>query len=193
MNNERLKKIWDIAVIILLNLMLLCVAGDESARRLFRVSEYAYSALGDRSDEVERVQWQLKGLGYFDGEPDGFFGIITRSALKNFQTNTGLKPTGKADEETLEALKIRTVNPSCLGDTDYELLTRFAAAQCAGDSVYGKMSEIEMLLGAARSQTAPESIAAVLFQQGRYPCVEHSMLEKEPNEECRLAVYLLCG
>lgn len=46
-----------------------------------------------RCDEVVRLQLMLRELN-FALEPDGFFGPMTREAVKTFQARHGLKQTG---------------------------------------------------------------------------------------------------
>lgn len=58
-----------------------------------------------RSDEVVRLQLMLREMN-FALEPDGFFGPMTREAVKTFQACHGLKQTGtfgSADWDELEA------------------------------------------------------------------------------------------
>lgn len=55
--------------------------------------------------EVRRLQRRLNALGYLDRRTiDGKYGSGTRDAVKTFQTNNGLSPTGEADEATQKAL-----------------------------------------------------------------------------------------
>lgn len=70
-----------------------------------------------RSDEVVRLQLMLREMN-FALEPDGFFGPMTREAVKTFQACHGLKQTGcfgPADWDELEAcfsqLENRSVVP----------------------------------------------------------------------------------
>jgi peptidoglycan hydrolase-like protein with peptidoglycan-binding domain len=53
-----------------------------------------------------RVQRRLKDLGHDPGPIDGRLGLQTKGALKAFQTDYGLAPTGKIDAETRAALAL---------------------------------------------------------------------------------------
>jgi len=56
-------------------------------------------------DEViANVQTALQGAGYYYGEITGSLGVDTRTAIANFQRDTGLQITGAIDEGTVEAL-----------------------------------------------------------------------------------------
>ncbi len=50
------------------------------------------------------VQRQLAKRGYYKGSVDGQFGPASRDALSRFQKSQDLKPTGRIDEDTLDAL-----------------------------------------------------------------------------------------
>ena len=60
---------------------------------------------GDSGDEVRRLQRRLYTLYYIpEGVIDGKIGDKTEDAIREFQTNNRLEPTGVADEETQRAL-----------------------------------------------------------------------------------------
>lgn len=66
--------------------------------------------LNERGDAVERMQEQLKQLGYRDGRgnelnPDGHFGARTDEALRQFQRDQGIKDDGIAGPTTLGKLR----------------------------------------------------------------------------------------
>jgi hypothetical protein len=50
------------------------------------------------------VQHRLKALGYYEGEVDGANGRMTRAAVKHFQRDNHLNPTGVVDQHTDSAL-----------------------------------------------------------------------------------------
>lgn len=55
--------------------------------------------------DVMRLQRALGGLGYKIGAVDGMGGPLTETALRAFQLDQGIEPTGKLDPETAEALE----------------------------------------------------------------------------------------
>lgn len=59
-----------------------------------------------KSDKIMAVQKALNGDGFKLTE-DGFMGKHTRQALMKYQKANNLKPTGKADMETLAKLGIK--------------------------------------------------------------------------------------
>ncbi len=71
--------------------------GDETGPRY--VWEVKIGHL-DPVEEVTGVQARLNNLGYYCGECDGKLGPLTETALRAFQDDQGLDPTGEADEPT---------------------------------------------------------------------------------------------
>ena len=59
---------------------------------------------GSTGNDAKTVQSRLKELGYYQGTVDGKFERASVNALKNFQTNNGLKADGIAGTGTYEKL-----------------------------------------------------------------------------------------
>ena len=55
-------------------------------------------------ERVQEIQSALSRGGYYKGEPNGKLDGGTQDALKNFQADNGISPTGKIDALTLEKL-----------------------------------------------------------------------------------------
>ena len=62
-------------------------------------------ALGASSAEVDRLQRDLSGLGYMNAV-SGFFGPITRDAVRRFQFDNGIEPTGQYGPLTRAAMAV---------------------------------------------------------------------------------------
>jgi peptidoglycan hydrolase-like protein with peptidoglycan-binding domain len=60
---------------------------------------------GDRSSEVEALQQRLQKLGYFKANATGYFGGVTKEAVREFQKDQGLKPDGIVGKETQASLE----------------------------------------------------------------------------------------
>lgn len=60
----------------------------------------------DENDNVKIMQQRLFDLGYVDDEGNitGYYGDVSKEAVKNFQTKNGIKATGTADNATLVKL-----------------------------------------------------------------------------------------
>ena len=94
------------ALLLILTLMTLCAP-------LHGATGGAFSALAEEEDalklgmqdnwrdkRVHALQDRLAELGYFEGKSDGYFGYSTRNALRDFQEDQGMEPTGRLDDAT---------------------------------------------------------------------------------------------
>ena len=61
-------------------------------------------SVGMTGDEAARVEQRLFALGYMDAAPDDAFDDFSREALRLFQRESGLEPSGVADRETIDVL-----------------------------------------------------------------------------------------
>jgi peptidoglycan hydrolase-like protein with peptidoglycan-binding domain len=57
-------------------------------------------------EQMKLTQETLRDLGYISGPIDGIMGSGTAAALRAFQQRAGLQATGRANPETLAALRI---------------------------------------------------------------------------------------
>lgn len=64
----------------------------------------ASSKLGDRGNDVKKLQQALKILGYFSGSCDGIFGEQTETAVKKFQKSRSLSADGIAGKVTIKVI-----------------------------------------------------------------------------------------
>lgn len=75
------------------------------------------------SEQVEHAQAMLRGLGYEPGRSDGYYDLKTEIAVKAFQNEAGLQPSGKIDEKTAAALEQKIVQEIKDEDNDVQLRT----------------------------------------------------------------------
>jgi len=66
--------------------------------------EYFTLEKGMMGEPVKKLQRALRDAGYFDGKVDGYYGEDTVNAVKEFQSDKGLKRDGKAGPATLRYL-----------------------------------------------------------------------------------------
>ncbi|BAY61577.1 peptidoglycan-binding domain 1 [Calothrix brevissima NIES-22] len=63
-----------------------------------------YLTVGDSGDSVKSLEERLLQLGFFNGNPDGYYGEDTRQYVYAFQQYMRLTPTGNVDSQTWQAL-----------------------------------------------------------------------------------------
>ena len=82
------------------------IAGPQTLGLLYSGNAKYFSLYpGDRGADVETLQVRLKQLGYYTySEITGYFGTITKSALKEFQRQNGLAADGIAGKNTRAVL-----------------------------------------------------------------------------------------
>ncbi|MBW4559983.1 MAG: peptidoglycan-binding protein [Mojavia pulchra JT2-VF2] len=67
-----------------------------------------YLTIGDRGENVKAIQERLLQLGFFNANPDGYFGENTRAYVYAFQQYSRLNPTGVVDAQTWQALGLNS-------------------------------------------------------------------------------------
>lgn len=75
-------------------------------------------------DQIQNAQAMLKALGLQPGREDGYFDLQTEIAVKAFQKQAGLNPTGVLDEKT--AAKLEEEVTEKIRDEDNDLQLRVA-------------------------------------------------------------------
>ncbi|WP_107048580.1 L,D-transpeptidase family protein [Streptomyces sp. NRRL S-87] len=69
-------------------------------------------AEGTENDQVRELQARLRQLDYFKRSPTGFYGSMTATAVKGFQTKRQLTATGSVDQKTWDKLLGMTHEPT---------------------------------------------------------------------------------
>ncbi|MGM8212568.1 S41 family peptidase [Virgibacillus sp. W0430] len=73
------------------------------------------------SDKIKNIQIMLSGLGYDTDRTDGYFDQQTTAAVKEFQTDHSIKPTGDVDEKTASLIETKVVEKIRAGTDDQQL------------------------------------------------------------------------
>jgi peptidoglycan hydrolase-like protein with peptidoglycan-binding domain len=74
---------------------------------------------GDSGSEVTALQQRLQELGYFQGNATGYFGSVTKAAVKDFQQAKGLNPDGVVGANTEATLREpRQSSPQAASDSN---------------------------------------------------------------------------
>jgi peptidoglycan hydrolase-like protein with peptidoglycan-binding domain len=94
----------------------LAVNNPSSQNRPTNQAARNYLTIGDSGENVKAVQERLLQIGFFNANPDGYFGENTRAYVYSFQQYSRLNPTGIVDSQTWQALGL---NSSPIGDRSH--------------------------------------------------------------------------
>ena len=136
------------------------------------VCDMLYKGLssGDKSDNVSRLQARLYALGYLTKTTslDGEYGTTTVSAVKLFQTASGISATGAADTATLKALYSTEAKslPSSQKAADAGTSTSTSTSSSYLDSVPSGLASITGTLS-ANASSAEKLEYAIYLAQGK--------------------------
>lgn len=89
-------KVWVITLIFTILLSSMAQAAALGTRTL---------RIGTSGDDVTELQQLLKKIGYFNADPTGYFGSVTKTSVINFQSAYGLTKDGIAGTSTIHKLK----------------------------------------------------------------------------------------
>ncbi|MEH7342650.1 S41 family peptidase [Bacillus sp. JJ1532] len=73
------------------------------------------------NEQVKNAQEMLEGLGYGPGRSDGYFSESTETAVRAFQQQHDLKPTGAIDKKTASALEQAVIAEMKKEENDMQL------------------------------------------------------------------------
>jgi len=82
-------------------------------------------SVGSEGQQVYKLQYRLKDLGYFDDDPTGYFGRITQTSLMDFQQTAQLAQTGELDSKTNDVLYSDNAPEKPISTEDSEQDTAF--------------------------------------------------------------------
>nr|WP_289371187.1 cell wall hydrolase [Paenibacillus silvae] len=132
---------------------------------------------GIRSEHVVQLQEQLSELGYFDAGVTGYYGTITKSAVRKFQQAQGLSADGVAGPITLERLNKKV---KAEGET-LRQLAKLIHGEARGESFEGQVAVGAVVLNRVQSGEFPSSISEVIFQKGQFTAVDDGQFNLKPT------------
>lgn len=190
---RRAKALWQVLIIILLNVFVLSALAGQND---FTVN--ALSKMGSRGTEVRKIQERLKNWGYYSGSVDGIFGSKTKEAVIKFQRKHGLTPDGVAGPKTLEKLGLPTGGSSGGGggasNSDLNLLARIVSGEARGEPYAGQVAVAAVILNRIEHPSFPDTVAGVIYQRGAFDAVSDGQINRTPeNSAFRAAQDALNG
>lgn len=180
------KKVWQISIILLLNIFIITFISANSADAL--------SKMGSRGDEVRQIQQTLKDKGYYTGSVDGIFGVKTKAAVTAFQKENSLSADGIAGPKTLSALGINGLSNVNVGSSDYNLLARIISAEARGEPYSGQVAVGAVIMNRVKHPSFPDTISSVVYQKGAFDCLSNGQADQPTAESAyRAAQEVLSG
>lgn len=174
-----LRKAWEVALILLLNLLIILAVALPASLAGGELDSgeavAALSQLGSRGDEVRRVQTKLRELGFYTGKVDGIYGANTRDAVRAFQRSVGITVDGIAGQKTLLFLGLSGGSSSSgsggYSSSDVQLLAKTISAEARGESYEGQVAVGAVILNRVEHSSFPDTISGVVYQPGAFSAV----------------------
>lgn len=85
-------------------MLALSISTGATAFAATRMPDSTYLKKGNKNSTVTLLQQRLTEIGYFTVSPTGYFGDITKNAIKSFQLNNGLKVDGIVGRNTIATM-----------------------------------------------------------------------------------------
>ena len=150
--------------------------------------------LGDRGENVTKVQKRLIQYDYMDGTADGIFGNDTFEAVKFFQRRNGLSVDGKVGPATAAALGVTlkagsggsatASSSSSYLSADHRLLSKLVYAEARGESYKGQVAVAAVVLNRVSSSEFPNTVSGVVYQKAAFTCVSNGSINCTPDSSC---------
>ncbi|WP_418041800.1 cell wall hydrolase [Paenibacillus xylanilyticus] len=132
---------------------------------------------GVQSEHVLQLQEQLRDLGYFKAGLTGYYGSITKSAVRKFQQAQGLRADGIAGPATLNRLNKKA---KAEGET-LRQLAKLIHGEARGESFEGQVAVGAVVLNRVQSSAFPSSIPQVIFQKGQFTAIDDGQFNTKPT------------
>lgn len=153
---------------------------------------------GQRRSDTAWVQRELKKLGYYNSEPDGYYGYYTADAVRRFQSDYDLPVTGKVNRNVVEVIKkpLKRVAPPKLRLTSAANITNGDVVTVAWDAVTGA-SEYNVyvynsngVMVANAIGTKATNAAFILYEKGSYTIKAESKNDRFTSEMATLGTVI---
>jgi len=141
-------------------------------------SAFAEEALseGSQGQAVHYLQNNLKKMGYFSDQPTGYYGPVTSSAVKQFQLDTGISPTGVFGNQTQQKLN------------NIDMIAKVVNGEARGEAYVGKVAVASVILNRLEAPEFPDNTHDVIFQTNAFTAVHDGQYDLTPGEYSYQAV-----
>ena len=148
--------------------------------------------VGSTGTNVTKVQQKLIAWGYMDGSATGYYGTVTRDAVKWFQKNNGLTIDGKVGPTTAAKMGLTFSSSSSTTSSssatiisaDHRLLSKLVYGEARGETYKGQVAVAAVVLNRVGSSKFPNTVSGVVYQSGAFSCVSNGSINNTPNSSC---------
>lgn len=147
----------------------------------------ALSKIGSTGTEVRNIQSRLLSWGYYHYNVDGIYGWRTAEAVKLFQKKHGLTADGICGPQTLAKIGLptgQTGSSSSNYNSNLNLLARIINGEARGEPYTGQVAVGAVVLNRVKSPAFPNTIAAVIYQQGAFTAVSDGQINAAVVNSC---------
>lgn len=145
---------------------------------------------GSQGDTVSLIQRRLKTWGYYSGNVDGYFGIQTENAVKEFQRKNGAKVDGIVGTQTAALIGINlngsnstsSSGSSSSSSNDLYLLAKVVYGEARGEPYTGQVAVAAVVLNRVASPDFPNTISGVVYQPWAFTCVNDGQINLSPDD-----------
>lgn len=158
--------------------------------------------VGSTGTNVTKVQQRLIAWGYMNGSATGYYGTVTRDAVKWFQKNNGLTIDGKVGPTTAAKMGITlssststtSSSSATIISADHRLLSKLVYGEARGETYKGQVAVAAVVLNRVGSSLFPNTISGVVYQSGAFSCVSNGSINNSADSSCiRAALDALNG
>ncbi len=153
-----IKKILSISAISFLTVTLLAQPAVQNTAFAKETTNLLY--LGSWDSEVKTVQQILQDKGYFNHEVTGYYGTITKSAVKSFQKDCDIVIDGIVGSQTRAKLY-----GDAYTEDDLYWLSRLVHAEAQGEGYNGMLAVANCVLNRVESKDFPDTVKGVIFDR----------------------------
>ncbi|GHV38969.1 spore cortex-lytic enzyme [Clostridia bacterium] len=163
---------------------------------------------GSSGEAVKTIQQTLKSWGYYTGEVDGKYGLLTLEAVKYFQRRNGLTEDGVVGPKTLEGLGMPGYTPwpgtvsatkapsattppatntniqASSRENDIWLLACVINGEGRGESYLGQVAIGAVVMNRVKSPLFPDTVYGVIYQPGAFDAVKDGQINLTPTQSC---------
>lgn len=141
-----------------------------------QLTEAAQLSPGSTGQDVSKVQTILKGLGYLNSDPTGYYGPLTENAVIRFQKDFQIDPLGIIGPKTANKLD------------DINLMAHVVYGEARGENYEGQVAVAGVILNRVESHEFPNTVSQVVFQKNAFSSVEDGQFFLSPDSQSYQAV-----